>query len=109
MKDNISVYDKDGNVSKEYSDYVEEQGKRIKQRYANFDMEAKQRGIGMRTDNKPITLLLDEMASKVGDYYFLPYWFRVSGDTIIAYHLEDLPEDLKQLIELNRQKLSEEQ
>jgi hypothetical protein len=61
-------------------------------------------GVLMRSE-QGLRTLLNQMATNIpsetdaGNYYYLPYWFQIKPDGfIIAYHLDNLPAELKTLI-----------
>lgn len=61
-------------------------------------------GILMKSEQE-LSSLLNQMATKIpsesdsGNYYYLPFWFQVKPDgSIIAYHFDDIPAELKTLI-----------
>lgn len=57
--------------------------------------------IGCDVTDKSLGALLNEQATVMPSEYdssnwcYLPMWFKVTGDKIIAYHFSQLPENIK--------------
>ncbi len=71
--------------------------------------------VGMLIPNSNLSYLLSMLGTMIpsdqenAEYYYLPFWFkRDIHDRITAYHFNDLPTELKQLIDKNREAINEQ-
>jgi hypothetical protein len=72
------------------------------------EQQIKPLGILMKSE-QGLNSLLNQMATNIpsetdsGSYYYLPIWFKIEPDgSIIAYHFDDIPAELKTLIRNQR-------
>jgi hypothetical protein len=48
--------------------------------------------------------LLIQTASKVDNFYYMPFWFEIIDNEIFMHHIESIPDELKESILKNREK-----
>jgi len=67
--------------------------------------------IAVSVESKTIRELLNEMATimpsevDTSNYCYLPFWFQVTNDKVLAWHINQLPTELKVQIKSHRKVL----